>query len=253
MTSCLLYATWNRGDLLSRSLARLAELTVPDEVLVVDDGGDDGTEGVCARARDELGLPIRYLYTHHPGEQMCSHARNVGVCATDADVVITSEPEMWFETDVIAQLLARHEDDQQWGRRQFVNVGRVLHEQPPGRGPCHCCGREKHETVNWQATWVCLYRREWLLEVGGWDEGFPLPWGWDDVDLGSRLRIGGVGQYNDLDAVATHMWHESRICGQAPNEAYFKAKGFHGDERRDHPHLVANRDDPAWGRPIPRP
>ena len=88
-----------------------------------------------------------------------------------------------FETDVIAQMLAQHEHDREWGIRQFINVGRVLHEQPPGH-VCRCCGRLKHETVNWQALWVAMFRREWLLEVGGWDEGFV-----DRLGLG-RCRLG---------------------------------------------------------------
>lgn len=250
---CLIYATCNRGDLLARSLARVAELTLPDEIIVVDDGGSDNTEQVCRNL--EGSLPIRYVYTHHPGLTMCSHAKNVGIRSTDCELVITSEPEMLFETDVVAQMLARHEEDQVQVHpplQQFLNVGRVLHEQGPGgAGLCLCCGQQKHETVNWQALWVTMFRREWLLSVGGWDEAFPEPWGWDDVDLGSRLRIRGVGQYNILDAVATHQWHPSPFRSQSENEAYFKGKGFHSDERPDHPNVIANQGR-EWGVPIPR-
>ena len=73
-----------------------------------------------------------------------------------------------------------------------------------------------------------------------------IVWGWDDVDLGSRLRIRGIGQYNDLSMVATHQWHPQRICSQVRNEAYFKAKGFDGCEAGDHPNLVANQGR-EWG------
>ncbi len=246
MSVCLLITTYNRSPLLRQSLARLTELTVPDEVLVVDDGGSDGCEGVVRVF--EGCLPIRYLYTHNPGEAMCSHARNVGLHATDCEVVITSEPEIRFDTDVVRQMLTRHESDRAQlfpPLKQFINAGVVYTEHPDGGG------KDKH--VNWQALWVALYRREWLLAVGGWDEKFPQPWSWDDVDLGTRLRIAGVGQYNDMTIEATHAWHPPRVYDQEPTEAYYAAKGFNGNESPDHPLLVANRDDPNWGVPIPRP
>lgn len=41
---CLLITTRNRSHLLNRSLERLTRLTIPDEVLVIDDGGDDNCE-----------------------------------------------------------------------------------------------------------------------------------------------------------------------------------------------------------------
>ena len=254
MSTCLLITTCDRTELLARNLRRLSTLTLPDEILVVEDGGTDPTTfELCKVYEEDLGLPIRYIYTHNPGQTMCSHARNVGINSTACDVVITCEPEMLFDTDVIAQLLADHRSRPY---AEAINVGTVHHEQAPGTGPCCCCGQEKHTTVNWEAPWIALYERKWLLDLGGWDESFPDPWGWDDTDLLTRLRIYGVGKYNDLAIEATHQWHPTQACPQAPNEAHFTSKGFNGDERRDHPELVANRAailDGTWGVPRPRP
>lgn len=212
---------------------------------MVDDGGTDGTAGVCRDAAAAYELPVRYIYTHNPGNTQCSHARNVGINSTDCEIVITSEPEMCFQTDVVAQMTRGHEADRLRGDESFVNAGRILHENREG---------VLTETVDWQAMFVALYRREWLLAVRGWDEHFPSPWGWDDVDLGTRLRISGVGQRNDRDICAMHLWHPSRATGnQWPNESHFRSKGFHGDERPDHPDLVANKNDADWGVPKPRP
>lgn len=253
MSTALVYTTYNRTPLLRRSLERLKELTLPDEIIVVDDGGDDDCEAACAEIARWFVVPLRYIYTHQPGQSMCSHARNVALHATDADVLITSEPEMLFDTDVVAQMTADHEQDLVWGTRRIVNVGKVHHAQHPSQTRCGCgCGQTKHTTVNWAATWITLYRRDWLLAVGGWDETFPDHWGWDDVDLCTRLRISGVGQYNDLDIEATHQWHQSNQCDQSRNEAHFKNKGFHGDERVDHPELVANRHVSGVGEAKPR-
>lgn len=227
--TCLLTTICDRTALLRTSLDRLSDLTPPDEILVVDDGGTDpALEGLCAQAG------ARYIYTHNPGNTQCSHARNVGIRAIDADYVITSEPEMRFETDVIVQLLAAAVEHPS----EVISAGTVRHEQPNGT----------HEEIRgWVAPFVALYRREWLLAIGGWDESFPSPWGWDDTDLLTRLRVSGIGQFIDTRIIVTHQWHPSRACDQSANEAHFRAKDL---ERRDE-HIVANRGR-AWGVPLCR-
>lgn len=249
--TCLIYAAWNRAPLLRRSLERLSELTVPDEIIVVDDGSVDETAQVAQDARDRLGLPVRYLYNHRPYEAMCCQAKNVGIKSTDADVLLFSEPEMYFRTDAVAQMLSVHSEDQEWGTKRLVNAGTVHHEQAPGL-VCGCCGERFHQTKNWQAFWLALFRREWLVDVGGWDEHFPTSWGVDDVDAGTRLRIYGVGQYNALDVEVEHQWHPPRQNVQAPNWSYFESKNFNSNESLEHPNLVANGGH-EWGVLVPRP
>ena len=60
----LLITTYNRAHLLYNSLMRLKSLTIPDEVLIVDDGSSDNTEQVCKDF--EVHLPIKYIYNHNP-------------------------------------------------------------------------------------------------------------------------------------------------------------------------------------------
>lgn len=248
MSVCLLITTNDRTPLLRNSLERLSTLTAPDEILVVDDGGTDDCEDVVRQASSAFEIPVRYIYTFNPGQTQCSHARNVGIKNTDCDIVITSEPEMLFDTDVIPQMLA----DSAERPRELVSAGVIRHCQDPN-GSCPTCTCEGYVTTNWSATWIALYKREWLLAIGGWDEDFPDPWGWDDVDLNTRLRIRGIGQFIDHAIHATHQWHPHRGgSGQFRNEEHFKAKGFNGNEYPEHPSLFANVGR-EWGVPIPRP
>ena len=213
------------------------------KILVVDDGSTDETEAVCAKWAESL--PVRYVYTHNPVESLCSHARNVGIKSTDADVIITSEPEMRFQTDVVAQMLDDHLNGVGAGAgSEVISAGTIHHTQVDGR---------VSTITGWVAPFVALYRREWLLRVGGWDEGFPDPWGWEDTDLLTRLRMSGIGQRIDLEVCATHLYHPTRYCNQARNEAHFRAKSFHhGDESPSGPDIVANQGR-EWGVPIARP
>ena len=86
--TCLLITTFNRGELLGHSLERLTHLTIPDEVLVVDDGSSDGTDAVVKSF--EGRLPIKYIYNYNPDWSICSMARNIGIKNTDCEIIITS-------------------------------------------------------------------------------------------------------------------------------------------------------------------
>lgn len=217
---CLLITTLDRSDLLRKSLSRLVNKTQPDEVVVVDDGGTDDCQAVC----DQFGA--RYVYTHNPGATICSHARNVGIKATDCDLVVTSEPEIIFNTDVIAQMLLSREEHP----HDVVSAGTIHHRQ---------ADNTVQTITGWVAPFAAMYKRSWLMDVGGWDESFASPWGWEDTDLLTRLREAGHGQVISLPIEVTHQYHPSRACDQALNQAHFLAKQYPHD-------IIANREVP-WG------
>lgn len=250
MKTTLLVTTCNRGHLLVHSLGRLFHLTMPDELLVIDDGGNDDTERVVTEfARLAPMVETRYIYTHNPGVTLCSHARNVGIKEARYDQIVTSEPELVFKTDVLkqfAELRSEHPRDViSAGLIWFAKEGYVpdVAELVP---PEHA-----QQAHNWIAPFTALWDRNWLLEIGGWDEGFPGPWGWDDTDLLTRLRVAGYGQHVAPDVQAIHQWHGLGADHKSQNESYFLSKSFHRDWS-DESDLVANKER-EWGVPKPRP
>ena len=73
--------TYNRAHLVPRALeSALAQTTARDEVIVVDDGSSDGTEGALAAYRDR----IRYVHTPNRG---AGAARNRGIREATCDLV----------------------------------------------------------------------------------------------------------------------------------------------------------------------
>lgn len=229
----LLITTYNRGDLLGRTLEKLSILTRPDEVLVIDDGGDDNTRDICQRAVGSYGLNLRYVYHNNPGRTLCAQARNVGLKLAENDWIITSEPELIFDSDVVPDLHAQRStypcDVISAGRIRFLD------------------GQHKVEQVveGWVAPFCALYHRDWLMDIGGWDESFPGPWGWDDTDLLTRLRITGIGQYIAKNVQCTHQWHPKGGDAGRQNERHFMAKSFHQDWD-DPTDVIANRGR-EWG------
>lgn len=272
MKTTLLITTFNRAHLLKNSLERLTTLTLPDEVLIVDDGSQDNTESICKEF--EGRLPIHYIYNHNPNWSICSMARNIGVKNCIGDIIITSEPELIFVTDVIAQML----EERKKYPKQIISAGVVYHGQVSTLGhPVLLTDPkaalkdsivEEYEiqprsyrqdgyvrTFNMQATFVALYEKKWLEMVGGWDENFPGAWGVDDWDLCTRLRIKGINQHICPHIEVIHQWHPHlppHLMGKAlqDNEAVMKAKHL-DDEDPNNSNLIANQGK-DWGIIIPR-
>lgn len=238
--------TFNRAKLLDNNFNRLVQLTLPDEILVIDDGGSDETEIVCQKWSEHL--PIRYIYNNNPGPSICSLARNIGVKQSKYDFILTCEPELIYVTDIIARFKDIYND------RDIISSG-VVWFQPHARMalPQPHQLDENYEPTDWQrqdgwvAPYTALWNKEWVEAVGGWDEEFPGSWGWDDIDLLTRLRITGHGQFIDLKSKVLHQFHGLGGDVDFINEHHFKSKSFcHGDES-DHRDLVANKGF-EWGK-----
>lgn len=232
----LLITTRGRADLLSNSLDRLAGHTLPNEILVVDDGTEDrSVEQVCRRFDSQL--PLRYVYHHNPGATLCCEARNVGLKLLDTPLIITSEPEIAFESNVVSQMRSLHDKFPD----KIITAGTVFVAPSAGvLNPGECERR-----LGWSATYCALYARSWLMEVNGWDEEFPGTWGWDDTDLLTRLRLKGHGQHISDQIEVLHQWHEPNQDNQSVNEQHFRSKTFHQDWT-DLTDAVANKER-EWG------
>jgi len=261
MDITLLISTFNRGPLLANSLERLCQLTPPEELLVIDDGSSDNTEEVCRSFEDRL--PIRRIYNHNPDWAICSMARNIGLKEARNDWICVSEPELFFVTDVLpqfAELVEEHPDEViSAGSIFFAPEGYPLSENVEGlekAGDYTPPEGIEGSAIGWVAPFTALWYRPWLMEVGGWDEQFPGPWGWDDIDVLTRLRIKGINQHIALNVRALHQAHGPEHRGDVDfqNENYFRAKDFvaGGVEDPNLPDIIANRGI-EWGTVKPRP
>lgn len=245
MKLSLVITMFNRESLLERSLERLTKLTLPDEIIVVNDGGGDGAERVCDEYAERL--PIRCIYTHNPQASICSHARNVGIKAARNEWIVTSEPELVYRTDVLKQFTDLHEDHP----FEVISAGHVWFANDGWQADEHCSPPiGVQEAVGWVAPFTALWQREWLLAVGGWDESFPGAWGWDDTDLLTRLRHSGIGQHIATDVQAVHQFHGLGADSGSINEEHFLSKGINEDTFTPEA-LIANKGA-EWGIPIPR-
>lgn len=93
--------TWNRSELLSRTLDSLTRLEIPDgvdwELLVVDNCSTDDTSAVLRSYRDEL--PLTPLYEERAGK---TYALNRAIDAASGDYVVWTDDDVRVAPDWLA-------------------------------------------------------------------------------------------------------------------------------------------------------
>lgn len=188
--------TYNRARVLRVCLASLAAQTLPREefeVLVVDDGSTDDTESVVRAF--EGALVVRYL--RQPSNCGQAAARNRGIHEATGEVVVFVDSDVFPTPGFLAAHQAIH-----LGRQRVVGRGPLLltaHLDDPFRRPPLLLDPSPAflDTANSSVS------RKHLLAVGGFDEEF-RHYGWEDVDLGLRLRRLGLRRVFHRGALAYH-------------------------------------------------
>jgi GT2 family glycosyltransferase len=189
--------THNRKDGLQRCLQAVAKQDYPDfEVIVVDDGSSDGTEDLMRRAFPDLRF-LRQETNRGPAA-----ARNRGIQAATGDIVAFTDDDCVVPGDWLSTLAAGFQKfpgvvgvggyqqaPEEWIRSRVVAAAdRCMRLRGlSGRRDTEQLGGNE---IPGLGTNNVAYRREVLLEVGGFDEGFRCASG-EDADL--KLRIARSG------------------------------------------------------------
>lgn len=193
MNVSVVIATYNRRDLLRRTLESVASQShAPHEVIIADDGSTDSTPELAAEFPQ-----VTFLRQENRGS---SAARNLGVQRATGDVVAFTDddcvvPPDWLERIVDGyerhpevagvggymeapagvlegSVVARYE---QYLTRELYNA---RDEEIVAGYDCPCGGTNNMS-----------FRRAVLEEVGGFDESFPpRVWG-EDADLKYRVSL----------------------------------------------------------------
>lgn len=212
---------WNRKDLLRACLDSLAAQTFSDfEVVVVDNGSDDGSSVLVQEIAGSFPKPIR-LVENRENLGFCA-ANNQGFAVSQSEYValLNNDAEAdpgWLEalheairvkpdvgeSDVgmVASKILVWEDP-----RIIDKCGHLIYPdgQNRGRGSGQVDQGQfnRQEEVLWPDGCAALYRRAMLDEVGGFDEEF-FAYA-DDAELGLRGRIAGWNCLYAPGAVVRH-------------------------------------------------
>jgi glycosyltransferase involved in cell wall biosynthesis len=208
--------TYNRLPILQKCLRALEAQQLDDplegfEVVLVDDGSTDDTVAwIHAHA---AALPhVRLIQQSHGGP---AQGRNRGVAEANGDVIVFIDSDLVVTPDfLVAHARALERQWQQMGDRRCFTYGAVINTanfEDPTSEP------HKLRDLSWAyfATGNVAIDRRVLETAGLFDTRFHL-YGWEDLELGERLRRLGVVLVRCPEAVGYH-WHPPLSLEQIPD------------------------------------
>jgi len=179
------------------------------EIVLVDDGSTDGTVEWIKRSAEQM--PHVKLYEQdHKGAAI---ARNFGVQQAQGDTIIFIDSDLV----VLDGFLQHHADAltkaYAQGSERVFTYGRVVNtcnfDDPTS---------EPYKVTDYSraffATGNVAIAKKWLVEAGLFDTQF-TQWGWEDLELGVRLKNMGLSLVKCPEAVGYH-WHPAFSTEELP-------------------------------------
>jgi len=206
--------TYNRKPILEKCLHAMERQVLREggaveeyEIVLVDDGSTDGT----VEWIKQTDFPHVALYEQdHKGAAI---ARNFGVQQAKGDTIIFIDSDLV----VLEGFLQYHADAltgaYEQGNDRVFTYGRVVNtcnfEEPTS---------EPFKVTDYSraffATGNVAIAKQWLLEAGLFDAQF-TQWGWEDLELGVRLKNMGMSLVKCPEAVGYH-WHPAFSLEELP-------------------------------------
>ena len=212
----IIIPTYNRLPILEKCLKALEKQKFTDykisnyEIIVVDDGSTDGTLEWLAKNNAQFPH-VRAFSQEHQGP---AAARNLGIKEAKGDIIIFIDSDLVVtENFVTAHANALLEGQKKIGSDRLFTYGWVINtcnfENPTV---------EPYKITDFSAAYFATgnvaIARKWLEEVGLFDTRFQL-YGWEDLELGVRLKKLGLKLIKCPEAVGYH-WHPPFNLEQIP-------------------------------------
>ncbi|HLN47043.1 MAG TPA: glycosyltransferase [Magnetospirillaceae bacterium] len=196
MRATIQLCTYNRAHLLGRVLEACFEQTVRDyEVVLVDDGSKDATPLVIERAQATARVPFIVVSQANAG---LAKARNSGLRRATGERIIFIDDDILPMPNFVAEHLRSHASAPDAIVRGAVINTESFDDLPPPIWTAANYSGNYFWTSN-----VSIARKR-LDAVGGFfDESFS-EYGWEDIELGLRLRFAGTRSVFNRFAVAFH-------------------------------------------------
>lgn len=197
MRATLQLCTFNRAALLERVLDACFEQTISEEnyeVVLVNDGSSDDTPRVIERSRRRAGCSFTAIDQPNGG---LAKARNVGIAAARGERIIFIDDDVLPLPNFVEEHLRSHDKHPAAiVRGGAINVASFDELPPPVWSPRDYSG-------NFFWTTNVSVPLETIRQIGGFNESF-AEYGWEDIDVGLRLRFAGVRGLFNPRALAYH-------------------------------------------------
>jgi GT2 family glycosyltransferase len=197
MKATIQLCTFNRAHLLGRVLDACFEQTVSAaeyEVVLVNDGSTDDTPAVIATAQTRATCPFTVVSRPNGG---LAKARNSGLARSTGERVILIDDDVLPLPDFVEQHLRSHAR-----RPRAIVRGGAINVENFDDLPLPIWSWRNYSGNYFWTTNVSVPLAT-LRAVGGFNEDF-AEYGWEDIDVGLRLRFAGVKAVFNPRALVYH-------------------------------------------------
>jgi len=202
--------TYNRKPILEKCISALEKQVITNtnlvtgyEIIIVDDGSTDDT---IPWLKASSFPHVRWFQQIHQGPAI---ARNLGVEKAKGEFII------FIDSDLVVteNFIQAHANCLNQSDESSFTYGRVINtanfDHPTA---------EPYKITDFSAAYFATgnvaIHRQWLERAGLFDPQFQL-YGWEDLELGVRLKQLGLKLVKCSDAVGYH-WHQPFNLGQIP-------------------------------------
>jgi glycosyltransferase involved in cell wall biosynthesis len=209
--------TFNRAPLLARVLEACFDQTVADaayEIVLVDDGSTDDTASVIETARARATCALTVVTQANAG---LARARNVGIARATGQRII------FIDDDVLPVPTFVEEHRRAAVRRPAAIVrGGAIEVENPDELPAPIWNLRNYSGNYFWTTNVSV-PLETIRAIGGFDASY-AEYGWEDIDVGLRLREAGVRAVFNARALVFHVKPRPRAASVEKMIAQAKAQ-----------------------------
>ncbi|MFH1454439.1 MAG: glycosyltransferase family 2 protein [Armatimonadota bacterium] len=197
--------SYNRKNVLEKCLRALCNLNYDRdkfELVLVDDGSVDGTGELVKN----LNMPIKHKYIYQENQGLAT-ARNKGIRAAEGKYILFIDDDIIADKELLNEHIKFHEKYMRSVVKGWVNHVDDLDNITKPKFTWADFSTAFFWTSN------VSVERKFLLQSGLFDEEF-REYGWEDLELGLRLRKLGLSSRFNKDAVVYHykgMWNKERL------------------------------------------
>ena len=212
MNVSIVIPTYNRKPILKKCLKALENQILNEnisnyEVVVVDDGSTDGTTSWIRNNNEVLSHVVLYEQ-EHGGPAL---GRNLGVMKSKYEIIIFIDSDLIVLDDFIVSHVNKLLFSWNKNNKKCFTYGSVINTSN-FKNPESEVYKLTDVSFAYFATGNVAISKELLLNVGLFDTSFSL-YGWEDLELGERLKKIGTKLVKCPEAVGFH-WHPPFDCGQ---------------------------------------
>jgi len=202
----IIIPTYNRLPILQKCLMAMEtqDFTQEYEIVVVDDGSTDGTIEFLQTHRAEFPH-VQLFQQNHEGAAI---ARNTGIDVAKGEIIVFIDSDLVVTPtflSVHAKAIAGHQKAFTYGA--VINTNNF-------ESPTSAQVKLQDISTAFFATGNVAIAKHWLIKAGKFDPSF-RQYGWEDLELGVRLKNLGLQLIKCPEAVGYH-WHPAFTIDQLP-------------------------------------